>query len=528
LERPKVFISYAWGDDSSEEARQRAQVVESLCETAKVEGWEVVRDKNALRYGDLISTFMKILGQADLVIVVLSAKYLRSPYCMAELHALYRNARQEKKAFLDRIIPLVLGDARIGTPEERVEHAKHWEARYLKLRSDLDYLSVEDFRLYQDMKDWYSHVGGMLTHVNDVLHTHGFEAIVKENFAALRQMLQRARMEALSTRPGRQTTPEDFPKKEQQPPPSTDAFDRIPNAVITASPAPASSRTHIVVSALVPYLVNRIEQEREMRETLALHSESNSRRPILFLLYGRAEQAVNFYLERVQKSSIPRILRRMNYPDLLNWYDISWTRISQWQTNADRLIRSLRGDLEDKLELRPRSWPNSLVEAAAQKRITLIFCYRVRWEDWNAQHLEAIRLWAEDWASVPHLPPRYPTLVFFATEYQTIKLGIAKRLLGLDRRKDHPVHRQLRSLLSLDDPRMMVRLLPELANVTIDDIRDWIYNEVRPPNPAGLFRMATQILDYPELTTTGVPMEHLGERLYELLVQAAESQGVNT
>jgi hypothetical protein len=501
LERPKVFVSYAWGDDSSEEARQRAQVVEGLCETAQLEGWEVVRDKNALRYGDLISAFMKILGQADVVIVVLSAKYLRSPYCMAELHALYRNARQEKKAFLDRIIPLVLGDARIGTPEERVEHAKHWEARYLKLRSDLDYLSVEDFRLYQDMRDWYSHVGGMLTHVNDVLHPHGFEAIVKENFAALRQMLQRAR---------------------------TNAFDRIPNAVITASPGPASSRTHIVVSALVPYLVNRIEQEREMRETLALHSESNSRRPILFLLYGRAEQAVNFYLERVQKSSIPRILRRMNYPDLLNWYDISWMRISQWQTNADRLIRSLRGDLEDKLELRPRSWPNSLVEAAAQKRIALIFCYRVRWEDWNDQHLEAIRLWAEDWASVPHLPPRYPTLVFFVTEYQTIKLGIAKRLLGLDRRKDHPVHKQLRSLLSLDDLRMMVRLLPELANVTIDDIRDWIYNEVRPPNPAGLFRMATQILDYPELTTTGVPMEHLGERLYELLIQAAESQGVNT
>jgi MFS superfamily sulfate permease-like transporter len=32
------------------------------------------------------------LGQADLGIVVLSAKYLQSPYCMTELHALYQNA----------------------------------------------------------------------------------------------------------------------------------------------------------------------------------------------------------------------------------------------------------------------------------------------------------------------------------------------------------------------------------------------------------------------------------------------------
>lgn len=367
----------------------------------------------------------------------------------------------------------------------------------------------------------------MLVHVNDVLHPHGFDAIVKDDFNALRQMLRWDHIEDLSARPGRQTTPGNFLQKERQPKPTNKVLDRLPDSIISA-PGLTSSRTHIVVSALVPYLVNRIEQEREMRETLATHSESNSRRPILFLLYGRAEQAINYYLERVQRSSIPRILHRMGYPDLLNWHDISWTRVSQWHTNADRLISNLRGDLEDKLELPPRSWPSSFVEAAAQKRTTLIFCYRLRWRDWSDQHLEAIRLWAEDRAGVPNLPPRHPTLLFFVTEYETIKLGIAKRLLGLDRKKDHPVHKQLRSLLALDDLRLTVHLLPELANVTLDDVQDWILNEVRPPNPAGLLRIAKQILDDPELITTGVPMEHLAERLYALLLQAAESQGVNT
>jgi internalin A len=168
-------------------------LVERLCHTLEREHWQVVRDKKALDYGDLISTFMKTPGQADLVIVVLSAKYLRSPYCMTELHALYQNARQEKQEFLNRIIPLVLKDARICTPEERVKHAKHWETRYLKLKADRDYLSGEDFRLYQGMKDWYNHVGHMLTHGNDMLRPHGFEDIVKDDFAALRQMLQRRR-----------------------------------------------------------------------------------------------------------------------------------------------------------------------------------------------------------------------------------------------------------------------------------------------------------------------------------------------
>jgi internalin A len=187
--QPEVFVSYAWGDDSSEQARQRTEVVDRLCQRLDQECWKVLRDNREMRPGDQISAFMKRIGLADHVIVVLSDKYLHSPYCMTELHAIYRNARQEKQEFLDRIIPLSLDDAHIGTPEERVEHAKHWQARYLKLRADLDYLSEEDFCLYRAMKDWYNHVGDMLVYVSDVLHPHGFEAIVKDDFSALREML---------------------------------------------------------------------------------------------------------------------------------------------------------------------------------------------------------------------------------------------------------------------------------------------------------------------------------------------------
>jgi len=40
------------------------------------------------------------------VIVVLSAKYLHSPYCMTELYSIYQRAVGEKEEFLRRIIPL--------------------------------------------------------------------------------------------------------------------------------------------------------------------------------------------------------------------------------------------------------------------------------------------------------------------------------------------------------------------------------------------------------------------------------------
>jgi internalin A len=103
--QPKVFISYAWGDDGSTEGRQRSQLVEHLCKVVQSEDWQLVRDKNAMRYGELISVFMKTLSQADLVIVVLSDKYLHSPYCMAELHSIYQNSRLEKQEFLDHHSP---------------------------------------------------------------------------------------------------------------------------------------------------------------------------------------------------------------------------------------------------------------------------------------------------------------------------------------------------------------------------------------------------------------------------------------
>jgi internalin A len=136
---------------------------------------------------------MKRIGLADHVIVVLSDKYLRSPYCMTELYSIYQRSVGEKEDFLRRIIPLRLDDARFSTPEERVEYAKHWEARYLKLKSDLDHLSVEDFRLCKSMQKWHLDIGEMLTYVNDVLSPHGFDEILKDDFAALRQMLERRR-----------------------------------------------------------------------------------------------------------------------------------------------------------------------------------------------------------------------------------------------------------------------------------------------------------------------------------------------
>jgi TIR domain/Leucine Rich repeats (2 copies) len=190
---PRIFISYAWGDTSpiaSREDRKRQEVIERLCQALEKGPWEVVLDKSVLRYGDLISSFMKTLGRADTIIVVLSAKYLRSPYCVTELYDIYEQSLREKEGFLRRIIPIVLDDAKIAAWRDRVIYTKHWETEFKAMEDDLIHLGGEDMKLYKAMRRWHNEVGDMLSYINDVLHPHGFEAIVKDNFAALRHMLE--------------------------------------------------------------------------------------------------------------------------------------------------------------------------------------------------------------------------------------------------------------------------------------------------------------------------------------------------
>jgi internalin A len=194
---PEIFVSYAWGDDSSEDSRNRAEAVDRLCETLGQHSWNILRDSNVLRSGELILGFMKRIGLADHVIVVLSDKYLRSPYCMTELHYIYQRSLGEKENFLRRIIPLRLNDARFDTWRDRVAYAEHWEAEFKAMEEKFRHLAESDFRLYKAMQEWHNRIGDMLAYVNDVLVPHGFEEIVKDDFAGLRQMLQQRRCETI-------------------------------------------------------------------------------------------------------------------------------------------------------------------------------------------------------------------------------------------------------------------------------------------------------------------------------------------
>jgi internalin A len=128
----QYFLSYARGDDTPE-GRQREAIVNQLCEAAEQRGLVILRDERVLGLGDSISKFMQRLAGGDRIFVILSDKYLRSPYCMYELLEIWRKCSGEEQKFLDRIRVYVIPGTRVFSVSDRAQYAIFWQQEYEKV-----------------------------------------------------------------------------------------------------------------------------------------------------------------------------------------------------------------------------------------------------------------------------------------------------------------------------------------------------------------------------------------------------------
>ena len=182
------YISYAWEDDRSEAGKTRARIVDQFCERAhKEHGVIVQRDKDVMRLGDRISTFMKRIATGDRVIVVLSDKYLRSPFCMYELYEIWFQARGEDDRFLKRIRVFTQPDAKIWTPLDRADYAIHWDEEYQKHQDKikqhgLHIFGDKDMVAISLMQKFSSHIGDILTNTADTLQSQHLEELERYAF----------------------------------------------------------------------------------------------------------------------------------------------------------------------------------------------------------------------------------------------------------------------------------------------------------------------------------------------------------
>jgi internalin A len=172
------------------EGKEREGVVDRLCSEAEARGKRIIRDKTAMKIGDRISTFMDRIGKGVVngrVCIVLSDKYLKSPYCMHELFDVWRNCREDGGTFIDRTRVSVLPSANIATPVGRAQYVIHWRSKFKEI-DDLVrqhgqfVLSDKDNAEFRLMSRFVSETANVLQLVQDTLRPRSFDDYVDNVF----------------------------------------------------------------------------------------------------------------------------------------------------------------------------------------------------------------------------------------------------------------------------------------------------------------------------------------------------------
>jgi internalin A len=196
---PEIYVSYAWGEDSTSEGKEREEIVNRLCEAVRASGQEIGRDKERIRAGDSIERFAQEISRAKRIVAVISAKSLVSDFCMAhELFRAYRRCDYQRAEFQEKVIALVMDDAKPFLQDDHalVSLAKHWKEKFEKLHKELREVDPNrrnhDLWFFVDlMEDMVPRLPGMLSALRDIVMKRGFEQIVADGFREVINRLPR-------------------------------------------------------------------------------------------------------------------------------------------------------------------------------------------------------------------------------------------------------------------------------------------------------------------------------------------------
>lgn len=152
----KIFISYAWGGESEE-------FVNKLDQAFQAKGATIIRDKRDLGYKQNIRDFMEKIGRGKCVIAVISDKYLKSDNCMFELVEVAKDGK-----FYDRIFPIVLADAQIYKPVERIKYIKYWEDKIQELDEAIRSVSAANLQGFREEIDQYTDIRRTVSELTNI------------------------------------------------------------------------------------------------------------------------------------------------------------------------------------------------------------------------------------------------------------------------------------------------------------------------------------------------------------------------
>src|SRR5688572_24254492 len=192
--KPEIYFSYAWGDEN-ERGTSREKIVNDLYDALVAAGFTVIRDKNDLRYKGLISGLTQRIGRGKFIIVALSDKYLKSTYCMSELLEIYRRSNSDIDELLKKIFPIVLEDAKIYNPEDRVDYLDYWETKKEELNKEIKKIELENATTFAEELRLYDEITAVMPVLSRLLkdvNTLNIQKLSANNFGEIKNAIIKA------------------------------------------------------------------------------------------------------------------------------------------------------------------------------------------------------------------------------------------------------------------------------------------------------------------------------------------------
>ncbi|MBT9310892.1 COR domain-containing protein, partial [Leptothoe kymatousa] len=155
--KKEVFVSYAWGGDSE-------KITNKVDEALQAANIELIRDKRDLGFKGHIKEFMQQIGKGKAVVVIISDKYLKSENCMFELVEIAASGN-----FDNRIFPIVLDDAQIYDPVERIDYVIHWEEKIEKLDKAMKKVNSANLQGFRESIDLYTRIRNTIAELTETL-----------------------------------------------------------------------------------------------------------------------------------------------------------------------------------------------------------------------------------------------------------------------------------------------------------------------------------------------------------------------
>jgi len=184
---PPIYLSYAWPEPSTPAAA--ASIVEQFCQVASERGVDLRRDKTEMQPGHSISGFMEEIARGGRIVVVITEKYLRSPFCMAELYGIWQQSKSEVDVFRKRTrFYLGEGGQSILEMQGRMDAIRHWQERNNELdqivkTNGIAMLGEIDRKTIDLASSLSVHLKDILSAIADTLHPANLDALLEYSFA---------------------------------------------------------------------------------------------------------------------------------------------------------------------------------------------------------------------------------------------------------------------------------------------------------------------------------------------------------